>query len=61
MDTAMDKGGIEKLNRSQKMELLGSLVASLAQGLAEKEKKDLLQQIFSRDGDSLPVIDMVEH
>lgn len=61
MDTIINKAGLNRLNHSQKKELLGNLVASLAQDLSGKEKKELLQKTVSCGGDNPQVIDMVEH
>ena len=61
MDTIIDQAGLDRLNHSQKKELLGGLVASLLQDLTGKEKKELLQKIVSCGGDNPQVIDMVEH
>ncbi len=58
---SIDKDNLEKLDRSQKKELLSALVASLLHDLSEDEKKSLLQNIVSTGGDNLQVIDMVEH
>ncbi|HEB70281.1 MAG TPA: hypothetical protein ENI88_11775 [Desulfobulbus sp.] len=58
---SIDKDNLEKLDRSQKKELLSALVASLLHDPSEDEKKSLLQNIVSTGGDNLQVIDMVEH
>ena len=58
---SIDKDNLEKLDRSQKKELLSALVASLLHDLSEDEKKSLLQNIVSTGGENLQVIDMVEH
>jgi len=58
---SIDKDSLKKLDRSQKKELLSTLVASLLHDLDEEEKKKLLQKIVSCGGDNLQVIDMVEH
>ncbi len=58
---SIDKDNLEKLDRSQKKELLSALVASLIHDLSDDEKKGLLQNIVSTGGENLQVIDMVEH
>lgn len=61
MHTIIDKAGLDRLNHSQKKELLGGLVAFLVQDLNGLEKKYLLQKIVSCGRDDPQVIDMVEH
>ena len=49
------------LNPDLKKEILRSLVASLLDGLNEKEKKDILQDVLTNQKKSRELIDMVGH
>jgi hypothetical protein len=49
------------LSPDLKKEILRSLVASLLDGLNEKEKKDILQDVLTNQKKSRELIDMVGH
>ncbi len=52
---------IAKLNISQKKDLLGVLLNSLAADIDPADRKKLLQTVFLEDKETKPVIEMVEY
>ena len=52
---------LEKMNISQKKDLLGSLLSSLIADIDPGDRQQLLHDIFLTNEESKPVIEMVEY
>ncbi|HHD63620.1 MAG TPA: hypothetical protein ENK96_04500 [Desulfobulbaceae bacterium] len=52
---------LDKMNVSQKKDLLGSLLNSLVADIEPHDRQKLLHDIFLTDEESKPVIEMVEY
>jgi hypothetical protein len=52
---------LDKMNVTQKKDLLGSLLNSLVADIDPADRQKLLHEVFLANDDSKPVIEMVEY